>query len=309
VHVDQINAYPSNENWTQLMESNPDKDNLSYRNLIEIIPTLGDTQGKLPNLKEMETYKKILKIAEFHNVNTYPDSYRRKPAEKFTVKSRHLLSNSATNDPQGLVYNEVSQHVSPQKLIIIGDSHARGLSSRLKGSLTDDFQVIGYVKPGAAIVTLISSAKRDIANLNKNDVIVFCGGARDISNNNTQNGLRHLMNFVKETKHTNIILISVPHRHDLLYWSCVNKEVETFNRKLIKLIKPLEHVMMANSESNRNYFTSHGMHLNNKGKEQVVREVSKVITSMFLEQIGNSIVLPLKMFHEQGISLNSYVKG
>jgi hypothetical protein len=197
----------------------------------------------------------------------------------------------------------------PKKLIIIGDSHARGLSSTLKGSLTDDFQVIGYVKPGAAIETLISSTKRDIANLNKNDVIVFCGGARDISNNNTQNGLRYLINFVKETKHTNIILISVPHRHDLVYWSCVNKEVETFNRKLIKLIKPLEHVMMAKPESNRNYFTSHGMHLNNKGKEQVVIEVSKVNTSMFLEQIENPTVLPLKMVHEEGISLNSYVKG
>jgi lysophospholipase L1-like esterase len=147
-----------------------------------------------------------------------------------------------------------------------------------------------------------------MANLNKNDVIIFCGGARDISKNNTQNGLRHLMDFVKKTKHTNIILISVPHRHNLVYWSCVNKEVETFNRKLIKLIKPLEHVLIAKSESNRNYFTSHGLHLNNKGKEQVAREVSKVITTMFLEQIENPIVLPSKMIYDEGVNLNSYVK-
>jgi hypothetical protein len=87
-------------------------------------------------------HKNIPKRAEVYNVNTYPDSYKRKPAEKCTVKSILLLTNRATNDPHVLVDNEVSEHVSPKKLIIIGDSHAQGLSSRLKGSLSDDFQVI-----------------------------------------------------------------------------------------------------------------------------------------------------------------------
>jgi hypothetical protein len=40
--------------------------------------------------------------------------------------------------------------------------------------------VIGYVKPGANIDALVSIAKKDIGNLNKNDT-------NDISKNNTQN--------------------------------------------------------------------------------------------------------------------------
>jgi hypothetical protein len=36
----------------------------------------------------------------------------------------------------------------------------------LKCSLKDKYKVIGYVKPGASIDTLISSAKMDIENLN-----------------------------------------------------------------------------------------------------------------------------------------------
>jgi len=33
---------------------------------------------------------------------------------------------------------------------------------------------------------------------------------------------------------TNIVLINAPHRHDLISESCVNKEVEKFNRQMKK---------------------------------------------------------------------------
>jgi len=59
-----------------------------------------------------------------------------------------------------------------------------------------------------------------------------------VSKNNSQDRLKHVTNFVKMNSHTNIILMSVPHRHDLYEWSCVNSEVKAFNRKLVKLMKP-----------------------------------------------------------------------
>jgi hypothetical protein len=83
--------------------------------------------------------------------------------------------------------------------------------------------------------------------------------------------------------------MSVPHRHDLAYWSCVNKEVENFNRKLLKFVKPLGHVKVIKVESNREYFTRH---LNNEGKEQVIRNV---ITTMFQEHIEEPIRLLWKI--------------
>jgi hypothetical protein len=289
------------------------KDNYSNSNLIQIIPTLDNTYEKLSNLKEVEISKKLSKVAKAHNVSTYSDTCKRKPVGNGAGKSVQniLLTNSVTNGLLGSDGNEGAEQVAPQKVVIIGDSHARGCASILKCSLEDNYKVIGYVKPGASIDTLVSSAKRDIVNLNKNDVIVFWGGSGDISKNNTQKGLRQLelVDFVKKIKHTNIVLMSVPHRHDLAYWSCVNKEVETFNRKLLKFIKPLEHVKVITVEYNREYFTRHGMHLNNEGKEQVVRKVANVITTRFREQIEKPIGLHWMMEHDEGASLKFYGDG
>jgi hypothetical protein len=73
--------------------------------------------------------------------------------------------------------------------------------------------------------------------ITKSDAIVFCGGANDVGMNNAKMALLHITNFIKENSHTNIILLSVPHRHDLMESSCVNNEIRSFNRKLMKYVK------------------------------------------------------------------------
>jgi hypothetical protein len=72
--------------------------------------------------------------------------------------------------------------------------------------------------------------------MNKNR---FWGGGYTnyVSKNNSPGGLKQIVNFVKINSHTNIILVSVPHGYDLTDWSCVNSEVNTFNRELVKLMK------------------------------------------------------------------------
>jgi hypothetical protein len=46
-------------------------------------------------------------------------------------------------------------------------------------------------------------------------------------------GLSSVLQFVKKNEHTNVIIMNVHHRFD----SCVNKEVDTVNRKLNQIIK------------------------------------------------------------------------
>jgi hypothetical protein len=48
------------------------------------------------------------------------------------------------------------------------------------------------------------------------------------------------MTFVKTDNYTNFILIDVPHRYDLEQISCVNKEVEKYNRRIRKHMKVFE---------------------------------------------------------------------
>jgi hypothetical protein len=58
-----------------------------------------------------------------------------------------------------------------------------------------------------------------------------------VSENNTNEGLKGIEEYVKEYKDTNIIVTGIPHMHDLSPTSCVNLDVQKFNRKLKKLMK------------------------------------------------------------------------
>jgi hypothetical protein len=57
----------------------------------------------------------------------------------------------------------------------------------------------------------------------------------------------------------------MPHRYNVADGSCVNTEVRTFNRKLQKLMKTFKHVVTIKTDTNREYFTRHGLHMNFSG--------------------------------------------
>jgi len=129
------------------------------------------------------------------------------------------------------------------------------------------------VKPGAGSGTLVNSTTSDITNLTKNDVVIVCGGANDVAKNNPKTALRHIRNFINSNNHTNIILISVPHRYDLMQSSCVNNEIRSFNRKLVKSVRAFKHASVLEMTSDRNHFTKHGLHLNSLGKEVLSKQI------------------------------------
>jgi hypothetical protein len=155
------------------------------------------------------------------------------------------------------------------KLIILGDSHARGLSGKLKDILRDKFEVIGYTKPNCNIKSLIASAQADIAKLANNDVLYFIGGTKDVLNSNTDKSLNLISQFAKRLTHTNVVVAPVPHHYDLSASSKVNQEICKFNRKLKKYVKPDTHVTVLDVDPDRSYFTNHGLHLNSKDKTNV----------------------------------------
>jgi hypothetical protein len=163
--------------------------------------------------------------------------------------------------------------------------------------------VIGFVKPGSDNGTLTSSVKGTFEKLAKNNVIVFWGGTNDISKNNTIEGLKHVLNFVTNNKHTNIILTSAPHRHDLVEWLCVNEEVKIFNRKLRKLMKRQKHVSVLSADCNREFFTNHGLHMNNRGKEMIAKLVADTSSAIFCKD--NMIPIPVYWTDNHGDNINN----
>ena len=120
------------------------------------------------------------------------------------------------------------------KIVIIGDSHARLWAQNVKSPIKGNFQVQGLIKPGAGVETLVTSVNSEIPSLTRKDVVIICGGANDVAKNNAKMALNQISNLVKSYNNTNIIVINLPHRFDLMHHSCVNNEIRSFNRNLKK---------------------------------------------------------------------------
>jgi len=82
-----------------------------------------------------------------------------------------------------------------------------------------------------------------------------------------------LKNFINNKSNTNILALTAPHRHDLQESSCINNEVQVFNRKLHKIFKARDNVTILDINLHRNDFTQHGLHLNTTGKEKIAEMI------------------------------------
>jgi hypothetical protein len=111
------------------------------------------------------------------------------------------------------------------------------------------------------------------------------GGSKDIAKNNSTVGMRHILDFVINATHTNVIVMSAPHRHDLMSDSCVNKEIEKFNRKLCLRLERLGRVEIIDVVNDRNLYSRHRQHLNTEGKETMAKKIASTLECMLNKQV------------------------
>jgi hypothetical protein len=147
-----------------------------------------------------------------------------------------------------------------RRVIVIGDSHARGCELELNAKLNTQWKatlVYGVVKPG-----------ENCGFCHKGNKCIgkegHCGSMERHKwhrKNNTEESQKHITDFVDKNRDTKIIVMSAPHRHDLMNSSCVNAEVSRFNRKLKKRMKIYIHVTVLDVELERKHFTKNGLHM------------------------------------------------
>jgi len=85
--------------------------------------------------------------------------------------------------------------------------------------------------------------------------------------------------------HTNAVQMSAPHRYDLISNSCVNNEVEKFNRNLHKRLERIGKVEMIDAVSERNLYTKLGQHLDSEGKESMAKKIASTIESLLNKKV------------------------
>jgi hypothetical protein len=93
-----------------------------------------------------------------------------------------------------------------------------------------------------------------------------------------------LKSFINHRSNTNILGLAAPHKHDLQETSCINNEVQVFNRKLHKIFKERNNVKILDINLHRNNFTQHGLHLNTTGKEKVAKTIAKSIKQFWVKK-------------------------
>lgn len=191
------------------------------------------------------------------------------------------------------------------KIVLIGDSHVRGLTEKVKDNLNDSFNLIGITKPNANIEAITSAQHLFTDNLVKKDFIIFCGGTRDISSNDSSRGLRSIINLAQRTSNTNVIILEVPHRFDLPHSSCVNIERKLFNNKLQNRMSTFRHVKVLKVSSDRSHYTTHGLHFNKRGKNQMANNIVNEIKSILsVHRTVSPIVLQWNNTREQTLKVS-----
>jgi lysophospholipase L1-like esterase len=136
------------------------------------------------------------------------------------------------------------------------------------------------VKPGANLEGIVASPTSTTKKNKKKDVVIIWGGTRDIGRNELKKPLQQIRNFVQNHNQTNVIVMSAPHRHDLDSNACVNKEVTVYNRKLKKHLKAFDNTQVIEVDPQRELYTHHGLHMNQKGKEKMAKKVVLTIKSL-----------------------------
>jgi hypothetical protein len=185
-------------------------------------------------------------------------------------------------------------------VLLLGDSHARS-ADLIKNELSKEFGVIGIVKPGARSSDILNT--NIDKSMTKNDIIEVWAGTNDISEDRAKEGISNVINFIKRTSHTNILIMEVSHRHDLADWSCVNREVIRFNRLLAKRLKSYQHAAICRMNLGRQHFTKHGLHTNEEGKVKMCQQIAKLVKLKVGERVNNATPIECRV-QDEAIPLN-----
>jgi len=105
----------------------------------------------------------------FHNANFNNSNTKNNLTIPVIAKGQALTSKSNPVKRQ----NSKPSHKKDQKVLIIGDSPTKLCAQNVKSEIKNIYDVQGLVKPGAGAGTLVNTAKSDIINITKNDVVIF----------------------------------------------------------------------------------------------------------------------------------------
>jgi len=83
-----------------------------------------------------------------------------------------------------------------------------------------------------------------------------------------------MIHFIQEYSNTNIVIVNIPHRHDVMKLDKINPRIQAYNSKLKNIVKSFKHVSLVEKSTNRRHFTNLCLLLNNHGKERLAKQIA-----------------------------------
>ncbi|KAG8246436.1 hypothetical protein J6590_094736 [Homalodisca vitripennis] len=160
----------------------------------------------------------------------------------------------------------------PHKLHIFADSHGKNIFHLLEQKVSSRCEVFINACSGASLSHVLENTHSMTKNFTKDDTIVIMAGANDLSDITPRNNrparvlVGQMMNFIMNHNHTNVIVVSMFHRHQDHWDSYINREVRRINMTLHECLEKVGASMVDVTMLGRRLFTQHGQHLNQLGK-------------------------------------------
>jgi hypothetical protein len=149
----------------------------------------------------------------------------------------------------------------------------------MKSQLNNQFHISGFAKPGAHARTIPNQITKEVDNLTANDFMILCCGSNDIGKVKLNMVLNDFIQFIKRVTCNNVILLTIPFRHNLKdFNTSLNNEIITFNKKLFP------HLTVIELNTNKHLYTKHGVQLNSLGKEILLLSLALKVFSLIEEK-------------------------
>jgi hypothetical protein len=302
------NHNPREEDWTKITRNKDKHQNKGTQ--IDVIKkthknyTTYNCFGPLANLKETQPTNvttqhrpKIQHQTRNTMRNTIDPAFERKLPSIVNGNVNRSQNKCSSKDTVTQPRDRIQHRKSNKHTVkIIGDGHFRDSAIRINQYLNSKYETTGFIKPGATTRKIVTSGEHELQELGGKDVIVLNCGANDIEKVNSISAIiTPVINFSQKYSNTNIIVLEIPHRHDLHHKDMVNIRIQSVNNRLKSILSRFKHVTMLDMNITRNYFTKHGLHLNKLGKEWLARKIASQIDNINTtkEVLENTNPIPL----------------
>jgi hypothetical protein len=73
----------------------------------------------------------------------------------------------------------------------------------------------GTIKPGANSKIILEQVISEVGTLSLKGTVILCCGTNDIGRVDLGDVLKDVISLIRKVSHTNLIMLTVPYRHDL----------------------------------------------------------------------------------------------